>query len=78
VAVEGVDIVHDLEDMPWPLADEACLSVIGPHVIEHIKPGLTITFFDELWRVLEPGGDAAFVTPFAGPLGFWQDPPQCP
>ncbi|MFH2074167.1 MAG: methyltransferase domain-containing protein [Pseudomonadota bacterium] len=73
----GVDIVHDLERFPWPLPDECCLTVVGHHVVEHIKPWLTIPFFDEIWRVMKPGGQLALSMPYAGSPGFWQDPTHC-
>jgi len=75
--VEGVDIVHDLEVFPWPLHDECALTVIASHLIEHIKPWLSIQFMDEIWRVLKMGGDVALSTPYAGSAGYWQDPTHC-
>jgi SAM-dependent methyltransferase len=74
---EGVDIVHDLEVFPWPLEDESCLTVVVRHIIEHIKPWLTIQFMDELWRVLKPEGQAAIMTPYAGSSLYWADPTHC-
>ncbi len=73
----GIDIVHDLETFPYPLEDESCLTIVGSHIIEHIKPWLTIDLFNELWRILKPGGQLALATPYAGSPGFWQDPTHC-
>lgn len=70
----GVDIVHDVEVFPWPLDDESCLTVVGHHIVEHIKPWLTIDLFNEIWRVLKPDGQLALSLPYAGSRGFWQDP----
>lgn len=70
----GVDIVWDLEIYPYPLPDECCLTITGSHIIEHIKPWLTIDFFNELWRIMKVGGRLALSTPYAGSYGFWQDP----
>jgi SAM-dependent methyltransferase len=75
--LEGVDIVHDIEVFPWPLPDESCLTIVGSHIIEHIKPWLTIDLFNELWRVLKVGGQLALSTPYAGSTGYWQDPTHC-
>ena len=36
-ALPGVDIIHDLEVFPWPLPDDCCLTIVGSHIIEHIK-----------------------------------------
>jgi len=70
----GVDIVHDLEKFPYPLPNNCCLTIIGSHIIEHIKPSLTIQLFDELWRIMKFDGRLALSTPYAGSRGYWQDP----
>lgn len=72
-----VDIVHDLEVFPYPLEDESCLTIIGSHIAEHIKPWLTIDFFDELWRLLKVNGQLALSMPYGGSPPFWQDPTHC-
>jgi SAM-dependent methyltransferase len=71
-----VDIVHDLEVFPWPLDDESVLVATASHVLEHINPhkGVFIKFMDEVWRVLKPGGQFAFVVPHAHSNGYAQDP----
>jgi predicted SAM-dependent methyltransferase len=71
------DIVHDLEVFPYPLEDESCLIIVGSHIIEHIKPWLTIDLFNELWRIMKPDGQLALSTPYANSTGFWQDPTHC-
>jgi SAM-dependent methyltransferase len=75
--IPGVDIVHDLEVFPWPLPDESCHRIKGGHIIEHIKPWLTIPFFNECWRVMRPDGQALYSTPYAGSPRYWQDPTHC-
>lgn len=75
--VAGVDIVHDVECLPWPLDDEACAVVAMSHVIEHIKPWMQIDIIDECWRVLEMGGVLAIATPYATSFGYSQDPTHC-
>lgn len=76
-ALPHVDIVHDLEVFPYPLENACCLCIVGSHIIEHIKPWLTIQFFDELWRIMKVGGQLALVTPYAGSPAYWQDPTHC-
>ncbi len=70
----GVDIVHDLEQFPYPLPDDCCLMIVGSHICEHIKPWHTIGFFNELWRIMRADGQLALSMPYAGSMGFWQDP----
>lgn len=71
-----VDIVHDLEEFPWPFEDESVLQATAAHVLEHINPhkGVFIKFMDEVWRILKPYGQFAFVVPHASSPGYQQDP----
>ena len=73
----GVDIVHDLEEFPWPLPDDCCTIIIGSHIVEHIKPWLTVDFLNECWRVARPGCQLAFVHPYGVNSQFVQDPTHC-
>ena len=73
----GVDIVHDLASFPYPIEDNACLTIKCAHVIEHIPPQKTLAFMDELWRMLMPNGQLAISAPYAGSPGFYQDPTHC-
>lgn len=74
--LKGVDIIHDLETFPWPLEDESVIRAIASHVLEHINPhkGIFIKFMDEVWRVLKPRAQFAFVVPHASSHGYAQDP----
>lgn len=74
-----VDIVHDLEEFPWPLPDECVITAVASHVLEHINPhkGVFLRFMDELWRVMKPGAQFAFVVPYAESHGMMQDPTHC-
>jgi SAM-dependent methyltransferase len=75
----GVDIVHDVEDYPWPLPDESVLMAVSSHLIEHINPHKFgfVNFMNEVWRVMKPGGDFAISCPHAQSHGFGQDPTHC-
>ncbi len=74
-----VDIVHDLEKLPWPLPDESVGFMIASHVLEHIDPaqGKFLKFMDECWRVMKPDAEFMIAVPYAGSAGFWQDPTHC-
>lgn len=74
--LKGVDIVHDLEEFPWPLPDECVITATASHVLEHINPhkGVFINFMNEVWRVLKKDGQFAFVVPHASSHGYQQDP----
>ena len=75
--VDGVQIQHDVENLPWPLGDETCAVLVMSHLIEHIKPWLQIDVLNEAWRILEVGGILALSTPYATSFGFFQDPTHC-
>ncbi|HLX53440.1 MAG TPA: methyltransferase domain-containing protein [Aquella sp.] len=64
VDLPGVtDVVHDLEQFPWPFEDNSVEEIICCHVFEHIEGKLRGKFMDEVWRILEMGGKATFTTP---------------
>lgn len=67
-----VDIVHDLNQYPWPFEDNSVDEVYCSHYIEHIphdvdngdnRDGL-IQFMDELYRILKPKGTVHIVAPY--------------
>lgn len=60
----GVDTVHNLNITPWPFADNSFLHVSAIHLVEHLEH--LVTFMNEAWRVLQPGGTLYIETPEAG------------
>lgn len=78
-ALEGVDIVHDVTQFPWPLPDECVLTAVASHLVEHIPPhnfGF-VNFMNEVWRVMRVGGEFAIATPHGYSPGYLQDPTHC-
>jgi len=88
-SLPGVDIVHDLFQFPWPLPDACVFRAMASHFLEHIPKvqiyfdsadGLMhtwnpfITFMDEVWRIMKPGGEFMIAAPHGHSLGFLQDP----
>ena len=73
----GVDIVHNLEQFPYPIKDGECLTIKAAHVIEHIKPWLVIDWMNEMWRMLKVGGQLAVSAPYANSALYLQDPTHC-
>jgi predicted SAM-dependent methyltransferase len=72
-----VDIVHDLEQFPYPLPNESCLVIVGSHLVEHIKPWLMLKFMDELWRIANVGCQLVLAHPYGVNELFVQDPTHC-
>lgn len=76
---EHVDVVHNLLEFPWPFEESSVSHVFCSHFVEHIPHGdgpvdLFFQFFDELWRVMEPDGEATFIHPYCWSSRAFQDP----
>ena len=52
--LDGVDVVHDLEVIPWPFDTEAYDEIVGIDIIEHVANA--DGFVNECARILKPGG----------------------
>ena len=78
-AVQGVDIVQDVEVQPWDLPDECVTIAKASHLVEHINPSKFgfINFMNEVWRILKVGSDFAIATPHGYSPGYLQDPTHC-
>lgn len=61
---DNIDVVHNLDQVPWPFPDDAYTHVSAVHLVEHLQS--LLKFMDEAWRVLEPGGSLYIETPVAG------------
>ncbi len=70
----GVDIVHDVEDIPWPLETNSCSLILMSHLWEHISPKMSFPVMAEMWRVLRADGQLQLTTPHGMSHGYLQDP----
>ncbi|MFA7301834.1 MAG: class I SAM-dependent methyltransferase [Candidatus Shapirobacteria bacterium] len=72
----GVDLVQDLEKFPWAIPSESFDTAVASHVVEHINPshGIFISFMNEAWRILKPGGEFIIAAPYATSIGMFRDP----
>lgn len=52
--LDGVDVVHDLEETPWPFADGEFDAVLADDVWEHVTAWRA--FMQEVHRILRVGG----------------------
>lgn len=73
----NVEVLHDLEDFPWPFKNDSVHILMGHNIIQKIKPWCFIPFMDEVWRIMKPGGQVAFSTPYPGSQGYYSDPLNC-
>jgi SAM-dependent methyltransferase len=74
----GADVVHDLEDFPWPFEDGSFDEVHAYCVIEHLgRQGDYKAFFAlfaEIYRLLKPNGLLAAHCPSWKSIWAWGDP----
>ena len=73
IAHPGVDVVHDLDDLPWPWADNSFDRIDARSVFEHLELTLLETL-DECWRILRPDGALVLVYPVHTSHTSWDDP----
>ncbi len=67
----ATDLVFDLEQAPWPLADNSQIQIYASHCLEHLTAWPT--FFQEAWRVLQPGGRLQLRVPYGMHPAAWWD-----
>ncbi|HVG22153.1 MAG TPA: methyltransferase domain-containing protein [Blastocatellia bacterium] len=57
----AADVIHDLDDVPYPFGDDEFDEVIGRHVIEHVREPMAV--MAELHRITRHGGVVKLVAP---------------
>lgn len=68
----GVDLAHDLNVRPWPLANDRFEAVVCNHVLEHLDEPAGV--MAEIHRVARRGARVKIVTPHFSSLNSWEDP----
>ncbi|HNX95054.1 MAG TPA: glycosyltransferase [Holophaga sp.] len=70
------DVVHDLEKLPWPFADDSAEEVLLKHVLEHLgrDSDTFLGIIRELYRVCRPGATVRILVPHPRHQDFIQDP----
>jgi SAM-dependent methyltransferase len=80
--LDGVDVVHDLFDLPWPLESGSFDHALASHVLEHVphqlpadpsRNGLVLVM-EEIHRILRPGGTVVVRAPHPEAADAWADP----
>lgn len=62
IPFDGLDVVADLRE-PWPWDENAVSEIHMSHVLEHFTGDERVHIFNEMFRVLIPGGTAKIITP---------------
>ncbi|HYR81884.1 MAG TPA: methyltransferase domain-containing protein [Thermoplasmata archaeon] len=68
----AVDIVHELEAIPWPIPASSVSEVKAHHVLEHLHN--LIGVMEEVHRVLEADGTFRITVPYYRHEGAFADP----
>lgn len=58
-----IDVAHDLNDLPWPWADESYDRIVARAVLEHLRINL-LDSVNECWRILRPEGTLYLKLPY--------------
>ena len=72
VAIEGIDEVHDLNELPWPWPDNRFSEIEAQDVLEHLDNFFPI--MEEIHRVLKPKGEIRIKVPYWNSSYFHIDP----
>lgn len=74
----GADVVHELEELPWPFGDDSFDECHAYEVLEHLgRQGDYRSFFAhfaEIYRILKPGGLLFATCPSWDSIWAWGDP----
>lgn len=68
---DTVDIVHDLNQTPYPFTDNYADEIHMYHVLEHLDD--PIKAIEEVYRILKPGGRLYLRVPHFSSLYAWGD-----
>ncbi len=74
IAFPGVDLVFDITSGKWPFADDSVAEFHSSHVIEHLTWPQRVLFFNELYRILIPGGKGQLILPHWASMRYYGDP----
>jgi SAM-dependent methyltransferase len=70
-SLPGVDVVHDLRQLPLPFEDEQFDRILAKDVLEHVD---YIPLLKELHRILRPGGELMIQVPHFTSADNYVDP----
>jgi SAM-dependent methyltransferase len=65
------DVVHDLDQLPWPFPDQTFHRLVCSHVLEHLRDPRRCLL--ELHRVARPGATLEIATPHYSSPDSWGD-----
>ena len=72
LAHSEVDVVHNLDQYPWPFEANSVDVIFAHSVIEHIDD--IVALFEECARILKPGGRVVLTVPYFRSTDSFTDP----
>jgi predicted SAM-dependent methyltransferase len=60
--LDGIDIVHNLNQYPWPWEDKFFNEILAMDILEHLDD--FVKSMEELHRILKPGGTVTIRVPY--------------
>jgi 2-polyprenyl-3-methyl-5-hydroxy-6-metoxy-1,4-benzoquinol methylase len=68
----AADVIHDLDQFPYPFADSEFDRIICREVLEHVNN--FVRTLEEIWRLGKPGARVEISGPFMSSVNFFSDP----
>ncbi|MEK7203302.1 MAG: methyltransferase domain-containing protein [Patescibacteria group bacterium] len=68
----ATDLVHDLNILPYPFADNSVEEIIADNILEHLED--VISVMEELYRVCQNGAVVKVSLPYYKSSGAFTDP----
>lgn len=72
--IQGVDLVWDLTQFPYPFKDNSVDGAFSSHFVEHLDGPQRIQFYNEMYRILKMGGKMRHIHPYYKSSRAVQDP----
>jgi len=72
LALPSVDVVHDMDRLPWPFQDGTFDLVLMNHALEHVQD--VIGTMGEIHRVCKPGAHVVIQVPYFRSVDAFTDP----
>lgn len=69
---DGVDCIHNLNQVPYPFEPNSIDAIVMNHVVEHLE--FLPTLIEEAHRLLKQGGQLWIATPHFTDADSWGDP----
>ncbi len=69
--IEGVDVIHDIEKLPLPFANDEFDEILCSDILEHVE---YIPVLKDLHRILKPGGKLTIRVPHFTSRNNFSDP----